>query len=226
MLYPQRYSELNPTPPAGMPGGLKPSVSVRQSLKPRPRIRIPMVRGRRDESGVLGARGARAPRGDDHAQRGARGRAWIERGGRRAWPSPASIRAALETLSLKRRSPRQSRGLRRLSDPKGIRTFRQRLRAGGMSAIPGADASDEGGRARRDAARRGDHDRPRREQTLWTAWGGSRNLRLHAASPPHAGHRHFKHNGRGQSRGRCAWSDPKGIRTPVLSVRGICPEPG
>ncbi len=32
MLYPQRYSELNPTPPAGMPGGLKPSVSVRQSL--------------------------------------------------------------------------------------------------------------------------------------------------------------------------------------------------
>jgi hypothetical protein len=34
MLYPQRYSELNPTPPAGMPGGLKPSVSVRQSLEP------------------------------------------------------------------------------------------------------------------------------------------------------------------------------------------------
>jgi hypothetical protein len=144
MLYPQRYSELNPTPPAGMPGGLKPSVSVRQSLKPRPRIRIPMVRGRRDESGVLGARGARAPRGDDHAQRGARGRAWIERGGRRTWPSPASIRAALETLSLKRRSPRQSRGLRRLSDPKGIRTFRQRLRAGGMSAIPGGGCERRG----------------------------------------------------------------------------------
>jgi hypothetical protein len=32
MLYPQRYSELNPTPPAGMASGLKPSVSVRQSL--------------------------------------------------------------------------------------------------------------------------------------------------------------------------------------------------
>jgi hypothetical protein len=31
-LYPQRYSELNPTPPAGMPRGLKPGRSVSQNL--------------------------------------------------------------------------------------------------------------------------------------------------------------------------------------------------
>ena len=35
-----------------------------------------------------------------------------------------------------------------------------------------ADATDEGGRARREAQRSGDHDQPRREETRWIARGG------------------------------------------------------
>jgi hypothetical protein len=47
----------------------------------RQNVRNPNGRGRRDESGVLGARGAYAPRDDDHAQRGASERA-VDRMGR------------------------------------------------------------------------------------------------------------------------------------------------
>jgi hypothetical protein len=67
-----------------------------------------------------------------------------------------------------------------------------------------ADATDEGGRARRGAKRSGDHDQPRSEQTPWTAWGGPRRAKCRPVPPPHAGHCHFTHNGRGRSRGRCA----------------------
>jgi len=72
-----------------------------------------MVRGRRDESGVLGACGARAPRGDDHAQRGARGRAWTAWGASRRVRLARRAGAPCGTLVAQRKTPRQGRGVAR-----------------------------------------------------------------------------------------------------------------